>query len=71
MMAQRTESATTVQVNWLPSRSNLGSRAGWVRAEQVAAGGKACFMTQERITCRNNECEWRRECRRLVAVWKR
>ena len=42
-----------------------------MRAEQVAAGGKACFMTQERITCRNNECEWRRECRRLVAVWKR
>ncbi|MBI2993428.1 MAG: hypothetical protein HYY48_04535 [Gammaproteobacteria bacterium] len=61
-----------VQGKWLPVRSTtFVSRTEWVRSEQRAAGRKACFMTQERLHCRNGDCEWRRECRRLVAAWKR
>ena len=42
-----------------------------VRAIQVQQGGDPCFMTSERLLCKNLECDWRRDCRKLVAVWKR
>ena len=42
-----------------------------VRAIQMQRGEKPCFMTAERLICKNFECEWRRDCRKLVAVWKR
>lgn len=42
-----------------------------VRAIQVQQGDKPCFMASERLICKNSECEWRRDCRKLIAVWKR
>jgi len=42
-----------------------------VRDIQTRQGGKPCFMTAERLFCKKSDCEWRRDCRKLVAVWKR
>lgn len=47
----------------------LSARA--IRRQQEASGGIACFQTDLRLLCRNERCEWRRECRRLVAEWLR
>ena len=42
-----------------------------VRATQIQQGAKPCYMTAERLFCKSTDCEWRRDCRKLVAVWKR
>jgi len=42
-----------------------------VRATQIKEGGKPCYMTAERLFCKSTHCEWRRDCRKLVAVWRR
>ena len=42
-----------------------------VRALQLAEGRQACFRTEQRLLCENEECEWRQSCRRLVAAWRR
>ena len=58
-------------VSTLPERAGSGSRIARVRAEQIARGGEPCFMTHKRHLCQDTHCEWREDCRRLVAVWKR
>lgn len=30
-----------------------------------------CFRSQERHLCDETDCEWRHDCRRLVAEWRR
>lgn len=42
-----------------------------VRSIQIERGQDPCFMTSKRLTCKDQQCEWRSECCRLVAVWKR
>lgn len=42
-----------------------------VRAAQIQQGGKPCYMTAERLFCKTTDCKWCRDCRKLVAVWKR
>ncbi|MGE0387777.1 MAG: hypothetical protein AB7Q97_23880 [Gammaproteobacteria bacterium] len=42
-----------------------------VRAIQGAAGVSQCFRTEARNACEDYDCEWRRECLRLVADWLR
>jgi len=54
------------------SRFNTGiTEITMVRARQIQQGGKPCYMTAERLFCKSTDCEWRRDCRKLVAVWKR
>lgn len=42
-----------------------------VRAIQKVRGEEPCFLTDKRYACKNEECEWRENCRKLVAVWLR
>jgi hypothetical protein len=30
-----------------------------------------CFMTEERLLCKDIHCEWREQCCKLVATWRR
>ncbi len=30
-----------------------------------------CFMTGERLLCKDIDCEWREQCCKLVAAWRR
>ena len=42
-----------------------------VRSIQQERGTDACFLTEKRLSCQDTGCEWRKECCRLVAVWRR
>lgn len=54
------------------TRFNTGiTEIATVRSIQIQQGGKPCYMTAERLFCKSTDCEWRRDCRKLVAVWKR
>ncbi len=48
-----------------------GSEVARIRSIQTARGKEPCFMTDKRLLCKREECEWRNECRRLLAAWKR
>ncbi|MCC7414328.1 MAG: hypothetical protein IT495_22125 [Gammaproteobacteria bacterium] len=51
--------------------SCTGSEADIVRAIQRARGEETCFRTERRLSCGRVHCEWRHDCRRLVAEWMR
>lgn len=48
-----------------------GSEITLVRAIQKSRSEEPCFMTTERMLCKKLDCEWRDDCRKLVAVWRR
>lgn len=61
----------TIHEEVTPDSDLLRSRASRIRSIQKEQGGEACFLTDERLFCSNYGCEWRKECCRLIAVWKR
>ena len=42
-----------------------------IQAIQKAEGGESCFMSENRFLCQKYDCEWRRDCQKLTAVWRR
>jgi hypothetical protein len=34
-------------------------------------GTPYCFLTEERLLCKRINCEWRSQCCRLIAEWRR
>ena len=63
--------AETAMACGVPRAALMGSEVALVRAVQTAQGVDACFRSEKRLTCRELNCEWRGECCRLVAVWRR
>ena len=51
--------------------ADYSSQKSLVRAIQIQRGEKPCFLTDKRYTCKDDMCEWRESCRKLVAVWLR
>ena len=49
----------------------MGTEKSRIRAIQAARGEEPCFMSEKRLVCKIEDCEWRGECRRLIAAWKR
>ena len=49
----------------------MSSNNELIRAIQNHRGETPCFMTEHRFTCRIQHCEWRGDCRKLIAVWRR
>lgn len=41
-----------------------------VHAIQKACRHSPCFLSENRMLCDEVECEWREECKKLVAAWK-
>ena len=41
-----------------------------IRSIQIQRADEPCFRTAKRYTC-TQVCEWGKECRKLVAQWKR
>lgn len=48
-----------------------GSGTALIHAIQRAEGHSACFRGERRLTCDETGCEWRRECQKLIAAWRR
>ena len=47
------------------------SRKTLIQAIQEAEGRKTCFRSEDRFLCRNFDCEWRGDCQKLTAAWRR
>lgn len=45
-------------------------KASAVRAIQRQRGEEACFSTDKRYSCAE-QCEWRKDCIKLRAIWLR
>jgi len=63
--------AVTARACGVPRAALMGPEVTLVRAVQTARGTNACFRTDSRLSCRELGCEWRSECCRPVAVWRR
>ena len=61
----------TVHEEVTTDSDQLRSRTSRIRSIQKEQGGEACFLTDARLVCSNYGCEWRKECCRLIAIWKR
>jgi len=48
-----------------------GPKKGLIQAIQHAEGKASCFRGDERFSCATRDCEWRRECLKLTAAWRR
>lgn len=68
---QRNNLAEIARTEHVPMSAVMGSDVGLVRAIQTTRGDDPCFMTEKRLLCKVEACEWRKDCRRLMAVWKR
>ncbi len=42
-----------------------------VREIQNVCRHRPCFQTENRMLCEDQDCKWRPECRKLIAVWTR
>jgi hypothetical protein len=47
------------------------SKRTLIQTIQKAEGRKACFRCEDRFLCRNCNCEWRGDCLKLTAAWRR
>ena len=50
--------------------SHHSSQASAIRAIQRQRGEEPCFSTDKRYNCAE-QCEWRKDCLKLRAVWLR
>lgn len=50
--------------------SRHSSQASSIRAIQRQRGEEPCFSTDKRYNCAE-QCEWRKDCTKLRAVWLR
>lgn len=48
-----------------------GSKKLIIQAIQNARGEPACFLNDARFSCKREGCEWRNECLKLTAAWRR
>jgi len=68
-LAEQRKSEDVPSRSWPPAGRR--SRTVLIRQLQEQQGTEPCFRTERRLLCAHVECEWRSECRRLVAAWKR
>lgn len=48
-----------------------GSKKVLIQAIQHAQGQSPCFLGDDRFSCPRRDCEWRSECLKLTAAWRR
>ncbi|MBF8269523.1 MAG: hypothetical protein HW386_1232 [Gammaproteobacteria bacterium] len=68
---QSTELAYRARAEEVFEAGSPYSNFALIRSMQIKRGSEACFLTDQRLLCQDRQCEWRRECCRLVAVWRR
>ena len=50
---------------------NITHPVGLVRAIQEATNHQPCFRSEISAACRQTDCSWRYECKKLLAEWCR
>lgn len=48
---------------------HLNTELGLVREIQKASHHRPCFQSKKRMDCKEDECQWRSECQKLIASW--
>lgn len=71
MQKLESESVANGQKNQLHQLTRTRSTSTVRRTIQIRSGQHPCYRTSERLICKKKECEWRTDCLKLVAVWKR
>ncbi len=65
------ELRSIARFNGISDLQMFSSEKQLVWAIQRARGEDTCFLGDTRFKCQESECEWRDDCRRLVAEWRR
>lgn len=47
------------------------SKKTLIHAIQEAEGRNPCFLDEDRLLCQQYDCEWRTNCQKLTAAWRR
>ena len=70
---QYPEPALKAQHGDLSRDVRLNTEATLLRLIQTSTSREKehCFMTSERLLCKDTSCEWREQCCKLVAAWRR
>jgi hypothetical protein len=50
---------------------NMLSEVELIRKIQEVSNHSLCFQTDTREQCKESKCQWRSECRKLIASWSR
>ena len=66
-----TERAYQARVEEIVEIEGVHTSITLIRTMQTERRTEACFLTDKRLFCQDRECEWRKQCCRLVAVWWR
>jgi hypothetical protein len=48
---------------------HLNTELKLIREIQKTSHHRPCFQSKNRIECKENECQWRSECQKLIASW--
>ena len=51
--------------------STVSTSSRWHRMIQPVDARPACFRSETRAGCKDRECQWRCDCMKLVAEWRR
>ncbi len=50
---------------------NIHLEAKLIREIQIFCRHRPCFQTENKNQCAEQNCEWRKECQKLIAIWHR
>jgi len=48
-----------------------GNKTRLVQAIQKTSHRRSCFRSDSSIVCKKQDCQWKAECQKLIAVWMR
>jgi hypothetical protein len=51
--------------------ARMSSEIELIHALQIACRHRPCFRFEYPILCKESDCKWRAECRKLIALWYR
>ncbi len=51
--------------------TRLHLEAKLIHEIQIFCRHRPCFQTETKDFCAEQDCEWRRDCRKLIAIWHR
>jgi hypothetical protein len=55
----------------IENASSIQSEKELVLAIQKVSQHLACFRTKKMESCKESDCHWQNECRKIIAVWMR
>jgi len=67
-LAELQQLAKTVGIQ---NPENIRLEAKLIREIQLFCRHRPCFQTENKNYCTEQDCQWRKECHKLIAIWHR